>query len=141
MKPNGPYILVADDDPDDQEMFTERFLRLNPHCRVELVGNGQEALSFLRERFPNDLPGLIVVDYKMPILTGYDFLLAVKGDPRFQSIPKVVWSTSNNQEYVDQCLGNGAKGYFVKPNNITELDLIIGEISRMFRSANRPADA
>jgi CheY-like chemotaxis protein len=141
MNPRGPYILVADDDPDDQEMLAERFQKVNPDIRVELVGNAQEALSFLRDRSADELPQLIVVDYKMPILTGYDFLLAVKKDPRLQSIPKLVWSTSNNQEYVDKCMGNGALRYFVKPNNVRELDLLVGEISRIIHLAKKPTGA
>src|SRR6185312_4863385 len=135
MSRDAAYILIADDDPDDQEMLAERFLRLNPRARVEAVANGYEALSFLRDRHPGELPQLIVVDYKMPVLTGYDFLQAIKDNPRYAHIPKVVWSTSKNREYADKCRQSGALEYFTKPHDVKGLDKVVEEISELFRTA------
>ncbi|HEV2354630.1 MAG TPA: response regulator [Puia sp.] len=132
MMRNEPYILVADDDPDDQELFEERLLRINPDAKVEIVNNGMEALAFLRDRPEEALPKLILVDYKMPGFTGYDFLVAIQHDPRYQSIPKIVWSTSNNQEYMQKSMDGGATKFITKPNDIRGFDKVVGEINRMF---------
>src|ERR1700735_3816148 len=99
--PGPPYILIADDDPDDQEMLADRLRRRHPDARFEFVANGKDALSWLENCPPGLLPQLIVVDYKMPILTGFEFLQSIQNDGRFEQIPKVVWSTSGNREFVD----------------------------------------
>ncbi|HLI94390.1 MAG TPA: response regulator [Puia sp.] len=134
MMVNEPYILIADDDPDDQELFEERLLRINPDAKIETVNNGMEALAFLRDRPAEALPKVIVVDYKMPGFTGYDFLVAIKNDPRYQAIPKVVWSTSNNQEYVQKSMEGGAMRFITKPNDVRGFDQLVGEIDRLYQA-------
>src|ERR1700742_4210714 len=99
--PKVPYILVADDDPEDQEMLAERFRRRNPSAKVKLLANGYEVLNFLSACAQDELPQLIVTDYKMPGLTGAELILSLQRNTRSHHIPKIVWSTSNNQEYID----------------------------------------
>jgi CheY-like chemotaxis protein len=134
MKNRGPYILVADDDPDDREMLAERFLRLHPTVRVELMQNGYELLDFLRDCPVDGLPELLVVDYKMPGITGAEVLDALRDDERYRNLPKVVWSTSNNQEYIDRAMKSGADKYFTKPQDMRTFDILVESLSRLFQS-------
>lgn len=129
-----PYILVADDDPDDQEMLAERFQRVDPDIRFRWMANGYEVLDFLRTCSNEDLPQLMVIDYKMPGLTGAEVLQCIQHEARYRHIPKVVWSTSDNQEYVDKALNSGADGYFPKPADMASFDQLVDRLSRLFRS-------
>ena len=140
MRTNRAYILLADDDADDREMFADRFQLRNPDAVVECVSSGYEALSYLRNCPPDRLPQLIVIDYKMPGITGQEVLRTLQHDQRFDSIPKVVWSTSNNQEYIDESLHSGAERYFTKPTDMRGFDRMIDQISELFRNTP-PADS
>ena len=140
MKMITPYILLADDDPDDRDSLIHPFVQQNPGVRVVSFEDGRELLSFL-QNCPNDeLPVLILMDYKMPFWTAADILEKLAADPRYANIPKIVWSTSGRSEYVDRCVQNGASQYFTKPNSLPELATIVERLSGLFqtRQAIRP---
>lgn len=134
MKNQLPYILLADDDPDDREALIQPFIRQNPDAGVQCADDGRQVLDFL-ERCPSgELPVLILMDYKMPFLTAAEILERLAGDRRYADILKLVWSTSNRAEYVDRCVGHGASHYFAKPNSVYELEKIVDRITRVFRT-------
>lgn len=129
----GPYILLADDDDEDQEFFKEAFARQAPDIEIESVWDGEEVLTYLNDRADDALPGLIVLDYKMPVLNGSEVLDRLRQDARFASIPKVVWSTSSQQEHIDSCLEKGAAHFFTKPNTPAQLLNMAKQILLLFQ--------
>ena len=134
MKVERPYILIADDDPEDQELLAERFQRLQPAAGVECVANGYQVLDYLRNCLTADLPAVLVVDYKMPGITGAEVLQAIQHEERYRDLPKVVWSTSNNQEYIDRAMNSGADRYFTKPHDMQNFDKMVKYLSDLFQS-------
>jgi CheY-like chemotaxis protein len=134
MKNQLPYILLADDDPDDREALIQPFIRQNPGVRVLCADNGRQLLDFLENCPSTELPVLILMDYKMPILTAAEILEKLAGDIRYAGILKLVWSTSSRAEFVDRCLRHGASHYFTKPNSLHELEKIVDRITRVFRT-------
>ena len=114
-------------------MFADRWRLHNPEAEVECVSSGNEALSFLRNCPSDRLPRVIVVDYKMPGITGDEVLRILLDDDRYTTIPKIVWSTSNNKEFINLSLQSGAQRYFTKPADMPTFDLMIEEIGRLFR--------
>jgi CheY-like chemotaxis protein len=131
-QPSSLHILLADDDEEDQELIRDAIIAEAPDTHVTLVGNGEQALAYLAAHEP--LPGLIVLDYKMPILNGVETLDRLGGDSRYSSIPVVVWSTSNRQEYIDICLEKGAAQFFTKPNDPRELRHLITSLLSFARA-------
>jgi CheY-like chemotaxis protein len=129
-----PYILLADDDPDDRDSLIHPFVQQNPGVRVVSFGDGQELLSFLETCPDAELPVLILMDYKMPHLSAAEILERLAGDPRYANIPKLVWSTSGRAEYVDRCVRHGASQYFTKPNSLPELASIVERMTGVFRT-------
>jgi CheY-like chemotaxis protein len=134
MTKGGSYILVADDDPDDQEMLAERFSRSHPEVRFLWMGNGFEVLDYLRSCSDDELPRLLVLDYKMPGLTGAEVLADIQHEKRLRDIPKVVWSTSNNREYIDKALKNGALQYFAKPVDMASFDRLVARLMQLYQA-------
>jgi CheY-like chemotaxis protein len=130
-QPSSLHILLADDDEEDQELIRDAIIAEAPGTHVTLVGNGVQALSYLEAH--ELLPGLIVLDYKMPLLNGVETLERLGGDIRYSSIPVVVWSTSNRQEYIDICLEKGAAQFFTKPNDPQELKRMIANLLSLAR--------
>ncbi len=110
-------ILIADDDPDDLDMLTEALKAVDSTLQIDLVSNGQDVLTYLSGCTPTKLPNLIVLDYKMPLLNGPEVLEALAADDRYAHIPKVIWSTSEQDKDVRRCMLAGARQYFTKPSN------------------------
>jgi CheY-like chemotaxis protein len=127
-----PNILVADDDPEDQDLLIEALLQQSPDVIVKSVWNGQEVLTYLTACPDMDLPSLLLLDFKMPILNAVEVLEQLREDARYRSIPKVVWSTSNRPEYINSCLEMGASLYFTKPNNPKELSNMTDKVLSLF---------
>ena len=118
------FILLGEDDSDDQEMLKEVFTSINSSFILFFVNNGGEVLSALEKLKDDQLPCLIVLDYNMPGLSGADILRELGTNGRYKPIPRIVWSTSVSEKFKKICLEMGAVDYVVKPNNVIELEKI-----------------
>lgn len=127
-----PYILLADDDPDDVNVFLQAFGERYPHTPVQTVSDGQELIEFLDSCDPNELPALILLDYRMTILSGPEVLQILASHPQHALLPKVVWSTSARSQDKENCIRLGAAGYFPKPASAGELEELIQKIEWMY---------
>lgn len=103
------YIIFADDDADDLELITGFFKQYNRKINVLEFKNGREVLKFLDDFALNaSTPLLIVLDINMPRLNGKETLAAIRKHPKYQFIPVVIYTTSNNSIDEDFCRGLGA---------------------------------
>lgn len=118
------FILLGEDDPDDQEMLKEVFTSIDTAFVLFFVNNGSEIISALEKLKDDQMPCLIVLDYNMPGLNAADILRELSTNERYKNIPKVVWSTAGSEKFRSLCLELGAVDYVIKPNNITDLDRI-----------------
>ncbi|MBN1813770.1 MAG: response regulator [Anaerolineae bacterium] len=104
-----PKILVAEDERDIRELigFTLRYAGFE----VELAINGTEAV----EKAAAAQPDLIVLDVRMPKMTGYEACRLLKDDPTTAEIPIVFLSAKGQEVEIEQGLASGALEYIVKP--------------------------
>lgn len=121
MPEKSKIILLADDDPEDQEILEDALLNIESSVKLIKVDSGKEAVDFLLSCSPAELPSLIILDYAMPVYNAAEVLEKIGSKSRLQPIPKVVWSSSKQPEHVLSCMENGAISYFVKPNKMEEL--------------------
>lgn len=111
-------IVLAEDDLDDQEMLEYSFREIDPELTVICVSTGRKLMDHL-DRLPDgELPVLIILDYNLPELSGADIMRLLQGNPRYQAIPKLIWSTSNSPYYKSVCMELGAKDYIAKPSDL-----------------------
>ena len=134
MTKQAPYILVADDDPDDQEMLVNRMQIRHPAIPVRCLDGGVETLTYLHNCPTDELPLVMILDYKMPGLTGAEVLQSIRPDGRYGAIPKIIWSTSNNAEYKERSIQSGADKYFTKPSDMSAFDHLVDYLSQLFSS-------
>ena len=127
-----PYILLADDDPDDLDTFTCAFTRLNPNAFVETVNDGKELFELLGACNPQELPILILMDYKMPLITGPEILQKLASSTTYSHIPKLIWSTSERYKDIELCRRLGADNYFKKPATSSEIDDLVRQVDMIF---------
>ena len=116
------FILLGEDDADDQEMLKEVFRSIDTAFILFFVNNGKEIISALEKLKDDQMPCLIVLDYNMPGLNGADILRELSTNERYKNIPKVVWSTSGSEKFRNVCLELGAVDYVIKPNNVVGLE-------------------
>ena len=114
-------ILLVEDNESDAEM-TMRALKKNHLAnRLLHVSNGVEALDFLFAegaycgRQMENIPKVILLDLKMPKISGIEVLKKIKLDVRTKKIPVVVLTSSKEDPDIKQCYELGANGYVVKP--------------------------
>ena len=116
-------IILGEDDIDDQELLQEIFISIDNSISVILISNGRKILDFLNSLDKTSLPSLLILDYNMPDMNAAQILRELKTQPRMQEIPKIVWSTSDSEDYRMICLAAGANDYVVKPGNYKSLIL------------------
>lgn len=102
-------ILVAEDERDIRELiaFTLRFANFE----VELARNGAEAV----EKAPQVEPDLILMDVRMPLMTGYEACEALKQNAKTKNIPVIFLSAKGQESEIQEGLEVGATDYILKP--------------------------
>ncbi len=112
------FILLAEDDEDDQELIRLAFSKVDPGYSLKVVANGKEAIDTLQ--LQSGLPCVIILDLNMPVLNGIQTLAVLQQESRYRRIPKVILTTSDNEDTRQMSFLNGAVDYFVKPASMSE---------------------
>ncbi|XVF44106.1 hypothetical protein PTKIN_Ptkin02bG0093800 [Pterospermum kingtungense] len=123
------HVLAVDDSHVDRKVI-ERLLRISS-CKVTAVDSGRRALQFLgldEEKQSNGFDGLkvdlIITDYCMPGMTGYELLKKIKESSAFREIPVVIMSSENVLARIDRCLEEGAEDFIAKPVKLSDVKRI-----------------
>ncbi|EPS59237.1 hypothetical protein M569_15571, partial [Genlisea aurea] len=121
------HVLAVDDSFVDRKVI-ERLLKVSS-CKVTAVESAWRALQFLGldgDRTSATLDGmnvnLIITDYSMPGMTGYELLKKIKGSKKLREIPVVIMSSENILPQIDRCLEEGAEEYLVKPVKLSDVE-------------------
>src|SRR5438067_5170321 len=113
--------LHVDDDPNDLLLFEHACRKAGVGLELKTVTDGDEALDYLRgeakfaDRERNPLPKLVLLDLKMPRLSGFDVLSWIRRDERFRRLPVVVLTSSTHDADMRRAYDLGANSYLVKP--------------------------
>lgn len=118
MLQNNNFILLAEDDEDDQELIRLVFERVTTKHAFEIVSNGAELLQKLTAH--STLPCLIILDLNMPVLNGIQTLEALNNHPEFEKVPKIILTTSDHEDSKATSFSKGAVDFFVKPSNMKD---------------------
>ncbi|ONM04980.1 Two-component response regulator ORR12 [Zea mays] len=119
----GPHVLIVDDTFVDR-LVASRVLK-TCNIQVTMVEGPKQALDFLDVE--NDV-NLILTDYCMPGMTGYDLLMEVKESPKLKHIPVVVMSSDHIPQRMQKCMDAGAKEYIIKPIKAIDVPRILSYI-------------
>ena len=133
-------ILLVEDNPVDIDLTRRAFtkhLRLNP---MELARDGEEALSFIDQWTQGaPRPLMILMDIKLPKLSGLEVLKRIKNHPDFKKIPIVMLTSSSNNRDIEAAYANGANSYIVKPVNFDEFIDVAKYLEIYWMGLNTPA--
>jgi len=127
-------ILLVEDNMNDAELTIRALRKNNLANRLVHVIDGEEALQFLfsegkfSDRKIDETPKMILLDLKMPKLTGIEVLRIIKEDERTKRIPVVVLTSSNQDPDIQICYDLGVNSYVVKP---VEFDAFVKAVSEL----------
>ncbi|KAK3002347.1 hypothetical protein RJ639_021362 [Escallonia herrerae] len=130
------HVLAVDDSIIDRKLI-ERLLKTSSY-QVTTVDSGSKALQFLgfhedeesNQNRPSVSPmihrevqvNLIITDYCMPGMTGYDLLKKIKESSSLRNIPVVIMSSENVPSRINRCLEEGAEEFFLKPVRLSDVN-------------------
>ncbi|MEV2239772.1 response regulator [Micromonospora sp. NPDC049891] len=128
-------ILVVDDDPGDVLMIEEALATSDVEKVIDVVGDGQEAMEFLRREGRHSdaqRPDVILLDLNMPRMDGRQVLGEVKSDEDLRTIPIVVLTTSNADTDIISSYTLQANAYVTKPIDLDDFNDVVHRIDEFF---------
>ena len=114
-------ILLIEDNPSDIELTRRALDRSRVSNELVVVQDGQEALDYLFGSGPYAgrdaaaLPGVALLDLKLPKVPGLEVLRAIRDDPRTRRLPVVILTSSNEEQDVSCGYDLGVNSYIQKP--------------------------
>lgn len=115
------HILLVEDNRDDVELTVRAFKRNNIANELVVARDGVEALDYLfaqgpfSGRDPHHLPAVVLLDLKLPRVSGLEVLRRLRGDPLTQLLPVVILTTSKEERDLVDSYRLGCNSYVVKP--------------------------
>lgn len=117
----GRYILLVEDNPDDEELTMVGLKKSGVLNEVYVVRDGEEALDFIfaegsyKDRDPAKVPAVILLDLKLPKLGGFEVLKRLRAKPETSCIPVVILTSSSEEEDMIASYKLGANSFVRKP--------------------------
>ena len=140
---NFKKILLVEDDPQDVELTLAGLAENNLANKVAVVRDGAEALDYLycRGKFQGRPPGnpiLVLLDNKMPKVSGLQVLKTIKLDEELKSIPVVALTSSRETPDLIEFYKYGVNAYVVKPVDFSEFMKAVNQLGVFWAAINEP---
>ena len=123
---NNKIILLVEDNPDDELLMMRALKKNHIANQVVVTRDGVEALDYLfgrgkyAERDLNSMPQLILLDLKLPKISGLEVLQQIRADERTKYVPVVVLTSSSQDEDIVNSYDLGANSFVQKPVDFNE---------------------
>ena len=142
-KTNTKSILLVEDDPRDVELTLTALEEQNLTNKIVVVNDGEEALDYLfcRGHFRGRAGGnpiVVLLDNKMPKVSGLEVLKAIKADGSLKVIPIVVLTSSRETPDLVEFYKHGVNAYVVKPVGFTEFIQAVKQLGIFWTAVNEP---
>jgi CheY-like chemotaxis protein len=142
--PKMRRILLAEDNENDIELTLSALAECRLANEVEVVRDGADALDYIyrRGKFTDrgtELPGVILLDIKMPRVDGLEVLRQIKADPELKSIPIVMLTSSREEQDLLRSYHSGVNAFVVKPVDFTQFVEAIRALGVFWAIVNEPA--
>ncbi|HNX49099.1 MAG TPA: response regulator [Thermoanaerobaculaceae bacterium] len=137
-------ILIVEDNPTDAELMVRALRHANLANPVTVVEDGAEALDYLFGRGrhvgrPNGLtPRVILLDLKLPKVSGLEVLESIRADEHLRHIPVVVVTSSREEPDIQQAYALGVNSYVVKPVEFESFAEAMAHVGLYWLLINQP---
>lgn len=136
-------ILLAEDDENDAFFVKRAFTAARVSNPLVIVNDGQQAIDYLSgndpytDRSKHPLPGLLILDLKMPYKTGHEVLQWLKDQPKLCRLPTIIWSSSLSLSDIDLAYQLGANAFITKPSSMEDTSELVTLIKRFWLDLNQ----
>ena len=137
-------ILLVEDSPEDAELTIRALRRYKIANEIQVAEDGAEALDFLfcrgvfKDRPPSHVPRLVLLDLKLPKVSGLEVLRAIRGDERTRAIPVVVLTSSKEERDLIEGYKLGVNAYAQKPVDFEQFSETVRQIGMFWMLINQP---
>ena len=136
-------ILLVEDNPQDAELTLRALQKHNLANRVQVARDGAEALEVIFATGPQNEPlmanlKVILLDLKLPKVSGLEVLKKIKADARTRSIPVVVLTSSHEDRDIKECYDLGVNSYVVKPVEFDNFAQAVSQMGFYWLLVNKP---
>jgi two-component system response regulator len=133
---NEVEILLVEDNAADAELTMRALSQHNLANHVHVARDGAEAIEFLQGS--NRTPKVVLLDLKLPKVSGLDVLRMIKNDERTKRIPIVVLTSSREEPDIAEAYRLGANSYVVKPVDFEDFVRAVSDAGLYWLLLNQP---
>jgi two-component system response regulator len=140
-----PEILLVEDSPDDVAFFVRTLDKAGLGARLHTVKDGAEALEFIFDAGDNAARlhalrlKVIILDLKLPKVSGLEVLRRLKADPQTRKIPVVILSSSQEERDLIESYQLGVNSYVVKPMDFDAFGTSVRALCQYWLQFNQTA--
>ncbi len=133
-------MLIAEDETNDILLMKIALEELSLEGDFEVVQDGQKALDFIYRRGdytgrPEGNPELMILDMKLPKVSGLEVLREIRSDRRFDMVSVVVFSSSLDENDKTEALSLGANDFMIKPMSFDDFQKAIEKTTSLYLSS------
>lgn len=136
-------LLIVEDNDQDLELALRALKKAKFSNLIQIARDGVEALDYIfcenshRNRKIDNQPKLVLLDLKLPRVSGIDVLERIKSDPRTKEIPVVVLTSSNQDRDIEYCYQLGVNSYIVKPVDFERFAIAVRDLGMYWLLLNQ----
>ena len=140
----GKVILLVEDNPDDEALTLRAFRKNNIGNQIVVAHDGEEALDFLfrrgsfSTRDPDKTPAIILLDLKLPKISGLEVLRQIRADYRTRLLPVIILTSSKEEQDLIEGYSQGANSYVRKPVDFNQFSEAIKQLGLYWLVLNEP---
>ena len=127
-------IILVEDNPSDADLIKRALNKNNVANKILHLKDGQEVIDYLfgegqwKGRTTTNTPKVILLDLKMPKVSGIEVLKRIKSNPETKGIPVVVLTSSKEDPDIKECYKLGVNSYVVKPVGFEEFSSTVAQL-------------
>jgi two-component system, chemotaxis family, response regulator Rcp1 len=128
-------VLLIEDNAADVKLAQEAFGRSKKPINLHVVGDGVEAMSFLRRNGAHvdaPRPHVILLDLNLPKMDGREVLTILKNDIDLKAIPTIILTSSDARADIEYCYQNAANCYIRKPEDWDSFNHVVRSINSLW---------
>jgi CheY-like chemotaxis protein len=135
-----PTVLLVEDNQEDVFLLRRAFRRENVDCLLQTAEDGEEAIAYLgssgkyADRAAYPFPSLVLLDLKLPYVTGFEVLAWIGAQPACKNLRVVILTSSGEERDRERARQFGVRDYYLKPPT-SEL---IATVVKVLRRSNEP---
>ena len=128
-------VLLVEDDPEDVTLTMRALAQHHLVNHIHVARDGAEALTYLQDA---ERPRVILLDLKLPKVTGLEVLKRIRQDERLRRVPVVILTSSREEPDIRQAYDLGVNSYIVKPVDIEQFVRAVSEAGLYWLLLNEP---